>query len=159
MDNHNHGLLTPKSTSLLRGHRVISRAQKNLIDTLSESGVSTRTRMLVLSKEFDGDYKVGCVVVDIQNYLGNKRRKLLQDGDAQRMYSHFIECQLKNPSFLYAIQVDEHGRMRNCFWVDARSRTAYQHIDEAGNLIATNAFVTSSNTLYVKETNNKKRIK
>ena len=65
----------------------------------------------------------------------------------------------KNLGFVYAIQVDEQWCIGNCFWVDARSRTAYQHIDEAGNLIATNAFVTSSNTLYVKETNNKKRIK
>ena len=100
MDNHNHELhLTPKSTSLLLGHRVISRAKKNIIDIFNESGVSTRKRMLVLSKEFDGDYKVGCVVVDIQNYLGNKRRKLLQDGDAQRIYSHFTECQLKKSRF------------------------------------------------------------
>ena len=86
--------------------------------------------MLVLSKESDGDYKVGCVVVDIQNYLGNKRRKLLQDGDAQKMYSHFTECQLKNPSFLYAIQVDGHRCMRNCFWADAWSRIAYEHFGD-----------------------------
>ncbi|KAF3949605.1 hypothetical protein CMV_024548 [Castanea mollissima] len=96
VDDHNHELLTPKSTSLLRGHRVISRAQKNLIDTLNESGVPTRKIMSVLSKESGGDYNVGCVALDIQNYLCNKRRILLQDGDAQRMYSHFTECQLKN---------------------------------------------------------------
>ena len=100
MDNHNHELhLTPKSTSLVRGHRVISRSKKNLIDILNELGVPTRKIMLVLSKESNGYYNVGCVAIDVQNYLGNKRRKLLQDGDAQRMYSHFTECQLKNPSF------------------------------------------------------------
>uniref|UniRef100_A0A2N9H7A8 Protein FAR1-RELATED SEQUENCE n=1 Tax=Fagus sylvatica TaxID=28930 RepID=A0A2N9H7A8_FAGSY len=49
--NHNHELLSPESTSLLRGHRVISRAQKNLIDTLNESGVPPRKIMSVLSKE------------------------------------------------------------------------------------------------------------
>ena len=115
--------------------------------------------MSVLSKESGGDYNVGCVAVDVQNYLGSKRRKLLQDGDAQRMYSHFTECQLKNPGFVYAIQVDEQGRLGNCFLAHARSRTAYQHIEEAGRLIAADAFVTSSDTFYVKETNNKKRIK
>ena len=71
--------------------------------------------MSVLSNESGGDYNVGCVAVDVQNYWGSKRRKLLQDGDAQRMYSHFIECQLKNPGFVYAIQVDEQGRMGNFF--------------------------------------------
>ena len=74
----------------------------------------TRKIILVLSKESSYDYNVGCVVVDVQNYLGSKRRKLLQDGDAQGMYSHFTKCQLKNPSFVYAIQVDEQGRMGNC---------------------------------------------
>ena len=47
--------------------------------------------MFVLSKESDGDYNVGCIPVDIQNYLGNKRRKLVQDGNAQGMYKYFIK--------------------------------------------------------------------
>ena len=115
--------------------------------------------MSVLSKESGGDYNVGYVAIDVQNYLGSKRRKLLQDGDAQRMYSHFTECQLKNLGFVYVIQVDKQGCMGHFFWADAWSRTAYQHIEEAGRLIAADAFVTSSDTFYVKETNNKKRIK
>jgi hypothetical protein len=117
-----HELLTPKSTSLLRGHRVISRAQKNLIDTLNKSGVPPRKIMLVLSKESEGDYNVGCISVDVQNCLGNKRRNLLEEGDAQRMYKYFIESRCKTPGFVYVIQVDENGRMGNCFRVDARSR-------------------------------------
>ena len=99
VDNHNHELLTPKSTSLLRGYRVILHAQKTLIDTLNELGVPTRKIVSMLSKESGGDYNVGCVAVDVQNYFGSKRRKLLQDGDAQRIYSHFTECQLKKSRF------------------------------------------------------------
>ena len=82
VEGHNHKLLTRKSTSLLRGHRVITSAQKNLIDTLSESGIAPSKIMFMLSKESSGDYNVGCIPVDIQNYLGSKRRKLLQVGDA-----------------------------------------------------------------------------
>ena len=37
--DHNYELLTPKSTSMLRGHRVITNAQRNLIDTLNEIGI------------------------------------------------------------------------------------------------------------------------
>ncbi|KAL4634198.1 hypothetical protein ACB092_04G181900 [Castanea dentata] len=111
--SHNHKLLTPKSTSLLRGHRVITSAQKNLIDTLND-------------KESGGDYNVGCIPVDIQNYLGSKRRKLLQDGDAQGMYKYFIESQCKNPGFVYAIEVDEYG-----------SRMAYQYFGDVVTFDAT----------------------
>ena len=39
MEDHNYELLTPKSTSMLRGHRVITNAQRNLIDTLNETGI------------------------------------------------------------------------------------------------------------------------
>ena len=112
---HNHKLLTPKSTSLLRGHRVITSAQKNLIDTLNELGIALSKIMSVLSKESNADYNVGCVLANIQNYLGSKRRKLLQDGDAQGMYKYFIESQCKNPGFVYAIKVDEYGCMGNAF--------------------------------------------
>ena len=84
-------LLTPKSASLLRGHRVITSAQKNLIDSLNESGIAPSKIMSVLSKESGGDYNVGCIPVDIQKILGSKRRKLLQDGNVQGMYKYFIE--------------------------------------------------------------------
>ena len=100
VDNHNHELhLTPRSTSLLLGHRVISRVKKNIKDILNELDVPTRKIMSMLSKEFDGDYKVGYVVVDIQNYLGNKRRKLLQDGDAHKVFKLGPFIELKRERF------------------------------------------------------------
>ena len=70
-----------KSTIMLHGHRVITNAQRNLIDTLNESGIPPSKIISVLSKESGSNYNVGCIPIDIQNYLVNKRRKLLQDGD------------------------------------------------------------------------------
>ena len=134
---HNHELLTPKSTSLLCGNRAVSCVQKNLIDTLSESGVSARKIMSVLSKESGSQYEVGCTTKDIQNYLGTKRRSLLREGDAQRMYNYFLESQCKNPGFIYAVQVDENGCMKNCFWADGRSRTTYQYFGDVVTFDAT----------------------
>ncbi|KAF3962494.1 hypothetical protein CMV_012993 [Castanea mollissima] len=86
VEDRNYELLTPKSTSMLCGHRVITNAQKNaqrnLIDTLNETGIPPSKIMSMLSKESGGDYNVRYIPVNIQNYLGNKRRKSLQDGDA-----------------------------------------------------------------------------
>jgi len=134
---HNHELLTPKSTRFLRGHRVVTRAQKNLIDTLNESGVPPRKIMSVLSKESGGDYNIGCIAKDVENYLGNRRRDLIGKGDAQRMYNYFLESQSKNPSFFFSIEVDENGCMGNCFWADARSRAAYQYFGDVVTFDAT----------------------
>jgi len=137
ISEHNHELLSPRSTSLLRGHRVVTRAQKNLIDTLNESGVPPRKIMSVLSKESGGDYNVGCISKDVENYVSNKRRFRFEEGDAQKMYNYFLERQSQNPGFVYAIQVDENGCMGNCFWADARSRAAYQYFGDVVTFDAT----------------------
>ena len=113
MKDHNYELLTLRSTTMLHGHRVITNAQRNLIDTLNETGIPPSKIMSVLSKKSDGDYNVGCIPVNIQNYLGNKRRKSLQNGDAQGMYKYFIKQQYKNPGFVYAVEVDENGCIGN----------------------------------------------
>lgn len=126
--DHNHELLSPKSTSLLRGHKVVTPAQKNLIDALNDSGVPPRKIMSVLSKESGGDHNVGCIA---------KRRNLLGQGDAQRMNNYFLKSQCKDPGFVHAIQVDENGCMGNCFWVDARSRAAYQSFGDVVTFHAT----------------------
>ncbi|KAG6661775.1 hypothetical protein CIPAW_03G198800 [Carya illinoinensis] len=134
---HNHILLTPRSASLLRGNRKVTKVQKKLIMTLNESGVPTRKIMSVLSKESGGDFNVGCIGKDVENYLGNKRRKVFEEGDAQRLYSYFLERQLTEPGFVYSMQVDKDGCMRSCFWADARSRAAYQYFGDVVTFDAT----------------------
>ncbi|KAG5529403.1 hypothetical protein RHGRI_029955 [Rhododendron griersonianum] len=94
---HNHVLCSPKSTLLLRGNRGITRAQKNLIDVLNDAGVPPRKIVSVLEQENGVHSQIGCMTMDVQNYLGNKRRKLLKDGDAQRMYNYFKTFQSKCP--------------------------------------------------------------
>ena len=43
------------------------------------------------------------------------------------MLSYFKNCQLKNPGFFYAFQMDVEGEVANCFWVDSRFRMAYKY--------------------------------
>ncbi|XP_042988767.1 protein FAR1-RELATED SEQUENCE 5-like [Carya illinoinensis] len=86
--------------------------------------------MSVLSKESGGDFNVGCIGKDVENFLGNKRRKLFEEGDAQRLYAYFLDRQCKEPGFVYSMQVDENGCMGSCFWADARSRAAYQYFGD-----------------------------
>ncbi|KAG7951439.1 hypothetical protein I3843_12G007200 [Carya illinoinensis] len=113
-----------KSTSFLRGHRGVSKVQKKLIMTLNES-------------ESGGDFNVGCIGNDVENYVGNKRRKVFEEGDAQRLYSYFVDQQLKEPGFVFSMQVDKNGCMGSCFWPDARSRAAYQYFGDVVTFDAT----------------------
>lgn len=68
---HNHVLCSPKSALLLPGNRKITRAQKNLIDLLNESGIPT-TKIMSVLRESEGASNVGCASKDVQNYLGKK---------------------------------------------------------------------------------------
>ena len=48
-----------------------------------------------------------------------------------KLSSTFVrKNKLKNANFFYAIQCDEDDRMVNFFWVDARSRLAYQNFGD-----------------------------
>ncbi|KAG7973808.1 hypothetical protein I3843_06G015600 [Carya illinoinensis] len=134
---HNHVLLTTRSTSSLCGHRGVTRVQKKLILTLNESGIPTRKIMSVLSKESGGDFNTGCIGKDVENYLENKRRKLFEEGDTQKLYAYFLDRQCKEPGFVYSMQIDENGCMGSCFWVEARSRSAYQYFGDVVTFDAT----------------------
>lgn len=48
----------------------------------------------------------------------------LRKGDTQAMYNFLCRLQLTNPTFFYLMDLDDEGRLRNVFWVDARSRGA-----------------------------------
>ncbi|KAG6673066.1 hypothetical protein I3842_16G092600 [Carya illinoinensis] len=115
---HNHILLTPRNTSFLRRHMGVTKIQKKLIMTLNESGVQKKKIMSVLSKDSG------------ENYMRSKRRKIFENGDAQRLYSYFLDRQLKKLGFVFSMQVDNDWCMRSCFWADARSRTVYQYFGD-----------------------------
>ena len=93
--------------------------------------------MSVLSKESGGDFNVGCISKDVENYLGTKRRKIFEEGNAQRLYSYFIDWQLKELEFVYSMQVDKDRCMGSGFWADARSRSAYQYFGDVVTFDAT----------------------
>ncbi|KAL6554658.1 hypothetical protein OROHE_007397 [Orobanche hederae] len=94
VENHNHVLCSPRSSRLLPGNKRFTPAQRCLVDTLNEAGVPPRKIMSVLSEQCGGQSNIGCTPSNIQTYLGSKRRQLLKEGDAQRMYNYFND--LKN---------------------------------------------------------------
>ncbi|KAI5418712.1 protein FAR1-RELATED SEQUENCE 5 [Lathyrus oleraceus] len=127
---HNHELFSPKSSQFLRVHRKKTNVQKKLIDVLHDSGLGPSKIRSVLCTESGGVDNVRFSPQDVINYLTEKRQKKLENGDAQMMLSYFKSCQLKNPGFFYAFQMDAEGRLANCFWVDSRSKMAYKYFGD-----------------------------
>lgn len=61
------------------------------------------------------------------NHVDHSKHLELKEGDALAVYNYFCRMKLTNPNFFYMIDLDDDGRLRNVFWADARSRTAYDY--------------------------------
>lgn len=54
-----------------------------------------------------------------------------EGGEAQGLLEYLKSMQSENPSFFYAIQVDNNNCLTNVFWADAKSRRAYECFGDA----------------------------
>ncbi|XXG56079.1 hypothetical protein AAC387_Pa03g3588 [Persea americana] len=63
------------------------------------------------------------------NYTPSLRKRTL-GRDSQYLLDYFKRMQVKNPSFFYAVHLDDEYRMTNFFWIDARSRMAYNYFGD-----------------------------
>ena len=64
---------------------------------------------------------MGCTERDIRNFQRDCREET-KDYDAQFVLDHFQLQKDVDDGFFYAVEKDDHGRLRHCFWSDAISR-------------------------------------
>ncbi|XP_058071015.1 protein FAR1-RELATED SEQUENCE 5-like [Magnolia sinica] len=129
VEEHSHELATPRKKHLLRSHREVCNAQKNLENTFTQTGIGISQTMNVLAIESGGYENIGCIEQDVRNYERDKRKET-KDHDAQLLYEHFSEMKELDPSFTYNVKVDVEGRLTHCFWADPISRKAYHHFGD-----------------------------
>ncbi|PHT52695.1 Protein FAR-RED IMPAIRED RESPONSE 1 [Capsicum baccatum] len=126
---HNHELL-PALAYHFRIHRNVKLAEKNNIDILHAVSERTRKMYVEMSRQCGGSQEIGLLANDL-NYQFDKGRCLsLEEGDAQVMLEYFMHIQKENPYFFYAVDLNEDQRLRNLFWIDAKSRKDYVSISD-----------------------------
>ncbi|XP_031377508.1 protein FAR-RED IMPAIRED RESPONSE 1 isoform X1 [Punica granatum] len=131
--DHNHELL-PALAYHFRIHRNVKLAEKNNIDILHAVSERTRKMYVEMSRQSGGYQHVG-MVQDGLNYQFEKGRHLnLDEGDAQVILEYFKRIKKENPSFFYAIDLNEEQRLRNLFWVDGKSRSDYMSFSDVVSL-------------------------
>lgn len=136
---HNHELL-PALAYHFRIHRNVKLAEKNNIDILNAVSERTRKMYVEMSRQTGGYQSLGSVQTDIYNQFDKGRHLVVDDGDAQILLEYFKRIKKENPNFFYAIDLNEDQRLRNLFWVDAKSRNDYMSFND----------VVSLDTTYVK---------
>ncbi|XP_020254947.1 protein FAR1-RELATED SEQUENCE 5-like [Asparagus officinalis] len=132
MDDHNHPLACPNKIHMLRSHRNKMPMQRPFITEMDYIGVKP-------AQVHDSPEEAAKVIENSgfllknQSYylLHSNRTRDLEKGDAQFLLDFLKDKQVEDPSFFYAVQVDEKDRLTNFFWTDARSIFEYSCFGDA----------------------------
>ncbi|KAH7661064.1 FHY3/FAR1 family protein [Dioscorea alata] len=109
------------------GHFMISRIHFEHNHTLSPQ----KSRFQKCNKKMDTYIKRRLELnnqaeKDCRNYIARARQFRLGVGDAEAIGNYFSRMQRRNPNFFHLIDMNEKGQLKNVFWADARSITAYE---------------------------------
>ncbi|TKY51016.1 FAR-RED IMPAIRED RESPONSE 1 [Spatholobus suberectus] len=136
---HNHELL-PALAYHFRIHRNVKLAEKNNIDILHAVSERTRKMYVEMSRQSGGCQNIGSLLGDINHQFDRGQYLALDEGDAQVMLEYFKHVQKESPNFFYSIDLNEEQRLRNLFWIDAKSINDYLSFND----------VVSFDTTYIK---------
>ncbi|XP_020080380.1 protein FAR-RED IMPAIRED RESPONSE 1-like [Ananas comosus] len=122
---HNH-ILSPYKSRFFSCNRVIDPSIKRRLDLNDRTGIRLNKNFNSIAVEAGGYENLTFGENDARNYIEKVRRLRLGEGDGEAICNYFREMQERNGNFFYSIDLDDDSRLRNVFWADARSRTAYE---------------------------------
>ncbi|XP_042979936.1 protein FAR1-RELATED SEQUENCE 5-like [Carya illinoinensis] len=128
---HNHITISPKKTRLLRSHKRLDDYSPRILDLNDRAGIRMNKNYFSLIVDVGGFENLDFQEKDCRNFIDNARhlRWVKQvAGDALNVY--FQRMRNQNDGFVSSMDVDDDGRLRNVFWVDARSRAAYEYFGD-----------------------------
>lgn len=102
VEDHNHQLAAPFDIEMLKSQRVLTKVRP-------------------------GSQNASNIPPGYKNYLRSRSTKDMKSGDLRTLMDYFRRMKSDNPSFYYAIQVDENDKAANVFWADARSIMDYHY--------------------------------
>ncbi|XP_058188429.1 protein FAR1-RELATED SEQUENCE 4-like [Rhododendron vialii] len=120
---HNHDQ-SPEKARYLKSNRVLDEHVKRRLELNDKARINLNQTYASLQIEAGGPGKLPYIQKDCRNHVDKVRRSLLLEGDAEAMHNYFMKMKADNSDFFFAMDLDDEGRLRNVFWVDARSRAA-----------------------------------
>ncbi|GFP84970.1 protein far1-related sequence 5 [Phtheirospermum japonicum] len=120
---HNHEFVTPLTAHLLPSQKRISFVEAVEADTNPvPDGVPKKKHELMLAETKDDDVYDS---VDREMSLESKRTRDLNRDEAEMFRNYFRSKKLKDPSFVYCVQLDADEEMTNFFWADEKMLADY----------------------------------
>jgi zinc finger SWIM domain-containing protein 3 len=127
---HNHILHLPETSHLMASQRKISELQGFEIETADDAGIRPKAAHDLASLQVGGSCNLSYTLRDHKNYLRGKRQREMAYGQAESMLMYFQDKIAENPSFQYALQLDEEEQIANIFWVDAKMLIDYAYFGD-----------------------------
>ncbi|KAL8520773.1 hypothetical protein ACS0TY_011360 [Phlomoides rotata] len=90
------------------------------------AGIRPCKNIRLLEVQSGGPENLGCLPKDCRNFIEERRRLRLGDGDAEAIRKMFATLQMKDRKFFHLMDIDEDGRLRNVLWIHPRSKAAYE---------------------------------
>ncbi|PKU65844.1 protein FAR1-RELATED SEQUENCE 7 isoform X2 [Dendrobium catenatum] len=106
VSEHNHDLAAPLDIQMFKSQKLLTKMQ------------------------FGNHHRTKLIPSEYKNYLRLKRARSMPMGDAGAMLTYLQRMKSENPSFFYAIQVDEDDQLTNIFWADTNSIMDYDYFGD-----------------------------
>ncbi|KAI4323856.1 hypothetical protein L6164_023431 [Bauhinia variegata] len=128
--NHNHALVLPSYSHLIPSHRIMTDADKALINSMLGRGLKASTTMDFMTGLAGGPDKVGFTRKDLYNYAEKQRKMKVSEGDAHSALNYLQGKADSDPKFFVRHTTDDEGCLENLFWCDGHSQFDYECFGE-----------------------------
>ncbi|XP_073356620.1 protein FAR1-RELATED SEQUENCE 5-like [Aegilops tauschii subsp. strangulata] len=129
--DHNHQLVSPDKRHMLRSQRQLLDADRHMIKQMRTSGIR-QAEIYDFCELWYGKDAIPFLQMDCNNYLRSERSKYMETKDAQTLMEYLKNKQAEDPSFFYAMQLDDDdGTIMNIFWTDGQAIMDYSVFGDA----------------------------
>ncbi|KAL8498131.1 hypothetical protein ACS0TY_021458 [Phlomoides rotata] len=126
---HNHEI-DPTFSPLMPAHRHVNVHMKRQLEANDIASIRPCKNIRICEVQSGGPQNLGCLPRDCRNFVDQRRRLRLGDGDAEAIHQLFCRLQLKNGNFFYSMDLDQDGRLHNVLWIHPRCRAAYEEFND-----------------------------
>ncbi|XP_021715252.1 protein FAR1-RELATED SEQUENCE 5-like [Chenopodium quinoa] len=117
---HEPNKVSPSKSMLVTNYRLEE------LEKMRYVGMLAATMHKWLASERNGVENMPFTKKDVNNLISRENKLKLKDGDNNAMINYFQMMQKNNKNLYHIHRLDANGVLQDVFWVDARSRAAYE---------------------------------
>ncbi|RYR12534.1 hypothetical protein Ahy_B04g070041 isoform E [Arachis hypogaea] len=127
--NHSHPCCLDRA-EMLKQHMELSMFVRRTIENNEEAGIRLSKIYQSLVAAVGGHRELSFIEKDVRNYIIREVRNVSEQDDAKEFGKYLLRMKEKNQNFYFEPNLEVDHSIKNTFWVDARSRTAYEYFGD-----------------------------